>query len=76
MNGGNIRDLRKSKGMSLNELADVSGVSKSYISYIERGLQKNPSIIVLKKISDALDVEFMTLIEKMNQTEENKYRSS
>ncbi|MCK0470361.1 helix-turn-helix domain-containing protein [Halalkalibacter sp. APA_J-10(15)] len=76
MNGGNIRDLRKSKGMSLNELADVSGVSKSYISYIERGLQRNPSIIVLKKISDALDVEFMTLIEKMNQTEENKHSGS
>lgn len=67
MNGGSIRDLRKSKGMSLNELAQISGVSKSYISYIERGLQKNPSIIVLKKISEALNIEFITLLESMHE---------
>ncbi|WP_081599648.1 helix-turn-helix domain-containing protein [Halalkalibacterium ligniniphilum] len=35
--------------MTLNQLAILSGVSKSYISYIERGLQKNLSIVVLKK---------------------------
>lgn len=67
MNGRSIRDLRKSKGMSLNELAQISGVSKSYISYIERGLQKNPSIIVLKKISEALNIEFITLLESMHE---------
>ncbi|MBP3951530.1 helix-turn-helix domain-containing protein [Bacillus suaedae] len=70
MNGRSIRDLRKSKGMSLNELAQVSGVSKSYISYIERGLQKNPSIIVLKKISEALNIEFITLLESMHEVKQ------
>ena len=72
MNGGIIRALRLKRGMTLNQLAVLSGVSKSYISYIERGLQKNPSIIVLKKISEALDVEFIQLIECLNSSQEMK----
>lgn len=70
MNGGNLRDLRKKRGMSLNELAENSGVSKSYISYIERGVQKNPSITVLEKISKALDIELIQLIQYMNISNE------
>ena len=67
MNGGNIRIIREEKGMTLNELATLSGVSKSYISYIERGMQKNPSISVLEKISTALGIEFIELIESLNK---------
>ncbi|MFC0561178.1 helix-turn-helix domain-containing protein [Halalkalibacter alkalisediminis] len=67
MNGGNIRMIREEKGMTLNELAALSGVSKSYISYIERGMQKNPSISVLEKISTALGIEFIELIESLNK---------
>ncbi|GAE34508.1 helix-turn-helix domain-containing protein [Halalkalibacter akibai] len=67
MNGGNIRLLREEKGMTLNELAAQSGVSKSYISYIERGMQKNPSIAVLEKISTALGIDFIQLIETLNE---------
>ncbi|WP_078552718.1 helix-turn-helix domain-containing protein [Bacillus alkalicellulosilyticus] len=66
MNGGNLRELRKKKGMSLNDLSEHSGVSKSYISYIERGVQNNPSLTVLEKISKALDIELVRLIEKIN----------
>lgn len=68
MNGGKIRIIREEKGMTLNELAFQSGVSKSYISYIERGMQKNPSISVLEKISVALGIEFIELIESLNDT--------
>ncbi|WP_227936957.1 helix-turn-helix domain-containing protein [Alkalihalobacillus deserti] len=67
MNGGNIRKIREKKGMTLNELAAQSGVSKSYISYIERGMQKNPSISVLEKISTALGIKFIELIETLNE---------
>ncbi|MCL7747546.1 helix-turn-helix domain-containing protein [Halalkalibacter alkaliphilus] len=67
MNGRNIRVLREERGMTLNQLATLSGVSKSYISYIERGMQKNPSIAVLEKLSIALGIEFMKLIESVNE---------
>ncbi|WP_052144909.1 helix-turn-helix domain-containing protein [Halalkalibacter okhensis] len=66
MNGRNIRLLREERGMTLNQLATLSGVSKSYISYIERGMQKNPSIAILERISLALGIEFMELIEQIN----------
>ncbi|TWI58121.1 helix-turn-helix domain-containing protein [Halalkalibacter nanhaiisediminis] len=72
MNGGIIRALRQKRGMTLNQLAVISGVSKSYISYIERGLQKNPSIIVLKKISEALDIEFLQLVESLNRPNDHE----
>ncbi len=67
MNGGNIRELRNKKGLSLDELAALSGISKSYISYIERGLQNNPSISILEKIAGALNVNIIELIELMNE---------
>ncbi|MCT8139002.1 helix-turn-helix transcriptional regulator [Anaerobacillus sp. CMMVII] len=76
MNGVNIRKLRKQKRMSLGQLADNSGVSKSYISYIERGLQTNPSLSVLEKMAQALDVELIYLIEVLNAPEEEEYPTS
>lgn len=66
MNGGNLRELRKKKRMSLDQLSDVSGISKSYISYIERGIQTNPSLSVLEKMAQALDVELVYLIKVIN----------
>ncbi|WP_216829057.1 helix-turn-helix domain-containing protein [Alkalihalobacterium elongatum] len=72
MNGGNIRELRKKKRMSLDRLSELSGVSKSYLSYLERGLQKNPSISVLEKISLALGVELLYLIEVLNDEPEQE----
>lgn len=57
MIGKRIKELRKKKGISLTELAARSGVSKSYLSNIERDLKKNPSIDVLLKISSVLNVD-------------------
>jgi transcriptional regulator with XRE-family HTH domain len=76
MNGRNIRELRKKKRMSLDQLSDLSGVSKSYISYIERGLQTNPSLSVLGKMAKALDVELIYLIKILDNSEEEKYPTS
>lgn len=53
--GGQIRELRKVKGMTLQQVADVSEISVGYLSLIERNQTKLP-IGVLKKISEALGV--------------------
>lgn len=42
--------------MSMNELSEKAGIAKSYISSIERNLQKNPSIQFLEKVSAALGI--------------------
>ncbi|MRG85030.1 helix-turn-helix domain-containing protein [Salinibacillus xinjiangensis] len=65
MIGERIKRLRESKGYSITELAKRSGVSKSYISNIERDLQQNPSLQFLAKIADPLDstVEYILGME-------------
>lgn len=50
-----IRDLRRSAGVSLRQLADRAGVSNPYLSQVERGLRK-PSAEVLQQIANALRV--------------------
>jgi XRE family transcriptional regulator, master regulator for biofilm formation len=54
MIGDKIKTIRKSRGMSLSQLAYKTGISKSYISSLERNLQSNPSIEVLEKMSAIL----------------------
>ncbi|MGB9791148.1 MAG: helix-turn-helix domain-containing protein [Thermacetogeniaceae bacterium] len=59
--GENIRLLRRSKKMSQEKLAEMTGVSGSYIGYLERG-ERTPSLDLLAKIADALGVELVTLL--------------
>jgi XRE family transcriptional regulator, master regulator for biofilm formation len=62
MIGQRIRKLRKTKGYSITELADLADVSKSYLSYIERNLQNNPSLQFLSKIAVPLDTSVEILL--------------
>ena len=59
--GQNIRRIRKQKGVSQIELADQFDADSPTISRIEAG-NTNPTIITLKKIADALDVEVVDLV--------------
>lgn len=54
--GGQIRELRKARGLTLQEVADAAGISVGYLSQIERNQSKLP-IGVLKRISTALGVQ-------------------
>ncbi|MBU7593534.1 helix-turn-helix domain-containing protein [Metabacillus halosaccharovorans] len=62
MVGERLRELRREKGYSISELAELAGVSKSYLSYIERDVQKNPSLQFLKKIALTLEIEVEDLL--------------
>ncbi|KIL37113.1 transcriptional regulator [Cohnella kolymensis] len=63
MIGKRVQQLRKQQGMSLTELAERAGVAKSYISSLERDIQKNPSILFLEKIAAVLKVPVERLID-------------
>lgn len=52
---GQVRTARRRRGLSLAQLAVLTGVSKSMLSKIENG-QTTPGVVVLNKLSDALDV--------------------
>ncbi|MEM7047980.1 MAG: XRE family transcriptional regulator [Pseudomonadota bacterium] len=51
--GAEILRLRQSRGFTLDDLAERSGVSKSLLSQIERDLA-NPTLATIWRISDAL----------------------
>lgn len=54
--GQRMREIRKSKHMSIVELAKKVGVSKSLISQVERG-EVLPSLSTLNKVANSLGVE-------------------
>jgi len=59
--GESLRRLRNDRGLSLEKLAQIAGVSRAMLGQIELG-QSTPTIKTLWKISRALDVPFSALL--------------
>jgi transcriptional regulator with XRE-family HTH domain len=59
--GAFIRSKRKLANLSLRQLAERTRLSNPYLSQIERGLHQ-PSVRVIRLISDALNVSAETLL--------------
>jgi len=64
--GQNLRRMRTRRGLSLDRLAELSGVSRAMISQVELG-NSTPTINVLWKISSALGIPFAALITEGKQ---------
>ena len=62
--GKNVRDLRKAKGLSQEELAYQAGLHRTYIGMIERA-EKNITLENIKKLANAFDVELKVLFENL-----------
>jgi transcriptional regulator with XRE-family HTH domain len=58
--GQRIRDRRKSRGWTQEELADHAGIDRSYIGGVERG-ERNLTFMVLCQICMALDCDVAAL---------------
>jgi transcriptional regulator with XRE-family HTH domain len=59
----NLRILRKQKGLSQEELADSAGINRNYVGQIERE-EKSPTIDVIEKLCDPLEVNPATLLSQ------------
>ncbi|WP_323006804.1 XRE family transcriptional regulator [Pseudorhodobacter sp.] len=57
-----LRAARKAKGLSLDAVARISGVSRSMVSQIERG-ESSPTVATLWNLTQALGVDFAGLLE-------------
>ncbi len=61
--GKNVRYWRNKRGLSQEELADRAHLHPTYVSGIETGY-RNPTIKVVGRIADALDIEPAKLFAK------------
>ena len=57
-----VRQLRAARGLSLEGLAERSGVSRSMISLIERG-ETSPTAVVLERLAVGLDITLAGLFD-------------
>ncbi|MFM2625783.1 transcriptional regulator [Vibrio parahaemolyticus] len=53
--GQKIKEIRKKKSLTIQELSEKSGMSVGHISRLENGL-KSPTISTLERLAKALDV--------------------
>lgn len=59
--GEEIRQLRKKRGISQEELGFQAGLHRTYVSQIERGL-KSPTLTVILKLTQALGCKATKLV--------------
>ena len=55
-----LKEVRQRKNVTLNKLSDKSGVSSTHINDIENNI-KSPSLLVMVRLSKALDVDITEL---------------
>ncbi|WML59152.1 helix-turn-helix transcriptional regulator [Neobacillus sp. PS2-9] len=71
MDGKRLKQLRLGKGFSLTKLSECTGISKSYLSLIERNIQRNPSLEILNKLATLLEVDMEELVKKEDSESTN-----
>lgn len=62
--GKAIREYRMKKGISQEDLAELCGLHRTYISEVERGV-RNVSLINIEKICEALGVKIYSVFKKV-----------
>lgn len=60
--GARLRTAREAAHMSLSRLAEVSGVSKGYVSQIENDLAHSPGVDVALRLAAALGIGLDDLV--------------
>lgn len=63
-----IRNYRQANGLSLQTLANLSGVSRSMISQIESSTT-SPTLMVLQKLASSMDIDLRDLVQPPDQGE-------
>jgi transcriptional regulator with XRE-family HTH domain len=59
--GRSVRETRKERGVSQEELAHLADIDRSYMSSIERG-EQNVGLMSMARVARALDVTLSELV--------------
>ena len=63
-----IISLCKERNISINKLAMLSGITQSTLNSIIHGESKNPRLVTIKKISEALGITTSDFFRDMEKT--------
>jgi transcriptional regulator with XRE-family HTH domain len=58
-----LKEIRQTKGLSQEELADIAGLHRTYVGSVERS-ERNISIDNMEKLATALDVDITDLLKE------------
>jgi transcriptional regulator with XRE-family HTH domain len=64
--GRNVRQARESMGLTQQLLANKSGLSRTYLCDVERGL-RNPNLLTVRRMAVALDRSVAALCVGIDQ---------
>ena len=67
-----IKPLRKSRNISLYELSNLTGISRTYLRNLENNKALNPTLFILDKIAKALNVTIKDLFYYDNDIDDLK----
>ena len=59
--GDNVKNIRQKQGLSQEDLAEKSGLHRTYIGGIERG-ERNVSLLNIERIAKALSIKVNSLV--------------
>ena len=59
--GEKLRTLRKRRGLSQTEMAEILGVQQSYVGKLERG-ERAPNVTMIRKVAELFNVSFDQLM--------------
>jgi transcriptional regulator with XRE-family HTH domain len=60
-----VRQLRKRKGWSQEEFADVCGLHRTYVGSVERG-ERNPTLSTLHTFAQALQMSVSRMLNGLD----------
>lgn len=60
--GQRIRNLRKARGLSQEQLAELTGFHRNYIGMIERG-ERNPALVNIEVFANVFDMSLSELFK-------------
>ena len=58
-----LKKLREAKGLTQGELAERAGLHRVYVTQLETGVEKNPTLDMLERLAKALGVPASQLLE-------------
>ena len=65
--GDRLRRIRRERGMTQEELADASGISRDLISMLERGSRSSARLSTVAALANALDCEVSELVDRRDR---------